>query len=216
MLWNASSKNKIISLLKNNNQGVMSIEIAIVMLAFFSVIFFTINIGTYIANKSKIERISYSLSSLFRERSLYNGDDNINQDDINALAKVGLVMLGDELANGSILMVEGLYFDNKNPNITQDNPILKEPPTQTQIVSISGNQSEDINSIAFECFNKLRTEYPLVRLSNMSIWSIRNRWPTIYRVSLCVPNRSRFSLNFINYVSKLPKKYIITDTVLAR
>lgn len=216
MRWNARSKNKIISIFKNNNQGVMSIEIAIAMLAFFSVIFFTINIGIFIANKSKIERVSYSLSSLFRERSIYDGDDNINLEDVDELAKVGLVMLGDELANGSILMVEGLYFDNKNPNISQDNPILKEPPTQTQIVSILGNQNEDINTIAFECFNKLKTDYPLVNLRDMSIWSIRNRWPTIYRVSLCVPNRSRFSINFVNYVSKLPKKYVITDTVLAR
>ena len=120
------------------------------------------------------------------------------------------------IITGLILVEIFLYFDNKNPNISQDNPILKEPSTQTQIASITGNQNEDINSIAFQCFNKLKTDYPLVNLSNMSIWSIRNRWPTIYRVSLCVPNRSRFSLNFINYVSNLPIKYVITDTVLAR
>lgn len=217
MRWKASSKNKIISIFRNNNQGVMSIEIAIVMLAFFSIIFFTINIGTYIANKSKIERIAYSLSSLFRERtSIYNGIEDINQNDLNELAQVGVVMLGDDLAKGSILMVEGLYFDNKNPKISIDNPILKEPPTQTQIVSLSSASQEDINALAFECFNKLKLDYPLINLMNMSIWSTKNRWSTIYRVSLCVPNRSRFSLNFFNYVSMLPKKYIITDTVLAR
>lgn len=216
MRWSANPKNKKISIFRANNQGVMSIEMAIVMLTFFGVIFFAINIGTYYANKSKIERVTYSLSSIFRERtSFYNGKENIDIDDVNELAKVGTVMLGEELADGSILMVEGLYFDNNNLDISVDNPILRTPPTQTQIVSLL-DQGTDINTISFECFNHLKDNYPLIDFKDMSIWSIKNRWATIYRVSLCVPNRSRFSLNFFNYVSKLPKKYIITSTVLAR
>ncbi len=209
MRWNAKLYSKIISIVKPNNKGVMSIEIAIVTLSFFIVIFFAVDIGVHITNKSKVERVAYSLASLFRERaSLYNGNDNINEEDVNTLAKVANVLLGEDLSKGASLLVEGLYFDNINPAISMDNPILKEPAIQSKLVPLSGMGGSS-------CSNQ-QPSIPLINLKDMSIWSQDNRWTTIYRISLCIPNNSKLSLHFSDYVNTRPKYYIVSDTVLAR
>lgn len=188
-----------------SGKGSITIEMAVITLLFFSVIFFAVDMGMYFLNKSKVERVNYSLMSLYRERfSVYAEREAVVQDDVDDLAKVAKTLLGPVMSTGMILRVEGLFFKDTS---TEENRIVD----KTTILT-SGAGTDSLTSIP-RCFSHLP---PLDSSKDMSAWTNRPRYLPVYRITICVPNRMLLLNGFTGYMSSLPENFIISNTALAR
>jgi len=83
-------------MLKNKSQtGVFSIEMAFVLLGMCGSLCFCFDLGYQQIRKSQLERISYSLVSVLKERALFfDKRESANSNDVRKLHTIGTKLLG--------------------------------------------------------------------------------------------------------------------------
>ncbi|PAF43629.1 tight adherence pilus pseudopilin TadF [Helicobacter sp. 11S02596-1] len=154
--------------LKNNfltaQKASVSIEASIIFGLLVILIALVGDVGGLLINRSKMDRLSYSLASILRERSLYPSPE-ISSDDVNQLEKIAKNLQKDAIARGAKLglSVQVLHFDN-----TGSSP------------RVSKESNFDVGDIP--CANPT----PLADYANLSVRVGQSEYAKILRVNACM------------------------------
>lgn len=132
------------------------------------------SISEYYSTLGKLDRISYSLSGMIRERTrLYNGDNKLTEKQVSQLK-----MLADKMLSNSglskpdvAITIETVHF-NPTQSPTAENKVID----NTKTLSFSIGSCEP--------------DKPLKELTQLSPFSNAGRWMPLYQVTLCLPASS--------------------------
>lgn len=166
--------------LVSNNNGSVIIEFSFIV--FIMIIFMKIlmSISEYYSTIGKLDRISYSLAGIVRERTLlYSNNSELTQLQVNQLKKVAEnMLLHSGLSKYSLsIKVEKIHF-----NTTQSSS------TENKIIDNTKSLSFNIGSCEPD---KLLRE-----LTQLSSFSNAGRWIPLYQVTLCLPVDTWYSQLF--------------------
>lgn len=156
-------------LLKSNNtkakqKGNFSVEFAIVGLFFGLLIVFSGDVIIKLSLKGKLDRLSYSLVNVLKERTqLYEDDYKISKSEANAMAVVAENSLKRTLSTYEAKRFGALVEELTFKGINQPNP----------------QQSFLLGEV--QC----NVKAPLSQLSNLSVITSWERQATLYRVTFC-------------------------------
>jgi tight adherence protein F len=187
------------SLFLKEEEGALSVEFAAVFFGFILIIFLVYDVYTTIALQNKLDRSTYSASTIFRQRPLFfSGEKYIEQIDqlqVNQLQNLLISMMDEEQIQ---LRVDLLTVKS---NESMPNDIVSAHKTVTTVCSSSG-----CNSAYFSKLPDLSSYH------NLTVYSKLNRWIPLYRVSACMPNSgslyTRMS-NSINNINELCTSSIV-------
>ncbi|PMN71899.1 tight adherence pilus pseudopilin TadF [Enterovibrio norvegicus] len=153
---------------RKKQMGVFTIELAMILLAFSLIIVFSMDVVVKQTVKGKLDRLSYSLVSLLRERSqLFDGDESMTHDEATKSLALIERSLSSTMNTFDIqrlgMVIEQQRFDSNN------NPI---PPVANVHIFTLGSYS-------------CEPEEPLVTKIDLSPLSQFDNKLTLYQVSLC-------------------------------
>lgn len=152
-----------------NCNGSAIIEFVFVVFIITLLIKVLLSVATYQSTVGKLDRISYSIAGVVRERSkLYGSDYRLTQmqvDELKRLAEKMLLNSGMKSSNLA-MTIETLHFLPTNPEI-------KDIDNQNT-VSVSLGSCQPIR--------------PLSKMMNLSPYAITGRWMPLYQVTLCLPD----------------------------
>lgn len=155
--------------LKYKQKGVFTIELALVSLVFTTLLIFAADITLKYAFQAKLDRLSYSLVSLVKERTALYSDPN------DAMHKNDL--LSD--AQGNELFI--ISLNSLKRTITNFNPNKYFIKIEEKIFTPQQKMSTFGYGGGNECFQKR----DLNKLDNLSIMSsLHNKLP-LFRVTIC-------------------------------
>ncbi|TEA28015.1 hypothetical protein O970_00910 [Candidatus Schmidhempelia bombi str. Bimp] len=182
-----------------NEKGALSIEFAGVFIGFILIIFLVYDVYTTIALQNKLDRSTYSASTIFRQRPLFfSGEryiEQIDQQQVDQLQN----LLNSMMDNEQIQLRVDLLTVKSNQNMP--NNIISAQKTVTTVCSSSG-----CNSAYFSNLPDLSSYH------NLIVYSKLERWIPLYRVSACMPNNgslyTRMS-NSINNINELCSSSIV-------
>lgn len=158
-----------------NCRGAAIVEFVFVVFIITLLIKVLITVATYQATVGKLDRISYSIAGIVRERErLYGGNERLSQAQYNELTELTKKMLSDSgLSNRNITMkIENLSFTNATG--------LKEPDI---------HNSPEYSSGSCEPTRSLKD------MTQLSPYSNSGRWIPLYQVTLCLlPTASWYNM----------------------
>lgn len=166
------SKNIII-----NTSGAMIIEFSLVFLIIALFIKSMISIAEHYSTIGKLDRISYSLAGVIRERSqLYHDDNILTQQQVNQLHDLAESMLlnSNIPSHDLAIRVDTIHFK------------------QPQSSDIENRVIDDIKTLSFSV-GSCEPDSPLRGLTHLSSFSNAGRWIPLYQVTLCFPAASWYS-----------------------
>lgn len=152
-------------------KGSITIEASIIFGLFVLLIMLIADVGSVLLMKERIDRVSYNLASIIRERNiLYNGAplDEKQIDDLYTIAKnftKETFSVNDNLS----IKVEMVEFDNSN--------------------KITANPSK---TLEFQRGSVICNTQDKSMLNNIAVYTPVSQWTTIYRVSVCAKPISNF------------------------
>lgn len=156
-----------------NRCGAVIIEFVFVVFIITLLIKVLITVATYQSTVGKLDRISYSIAGIVRERErLYGGNEKLSQAQYNELTELTKKMLSDSgLSNRNLTMkIESLSFKNATG--------LKEPDIHNTLGSCEPPRS-------------------LKDMTQLSPYSNSGRWVPLYQVTLCLlPTASWYNTLF--------------------
>lgn len=174
------------------NKGSIIVEAAFIF-SFLSIITVAIlEYGYWLAMKSQVERVNYSISSIIRERnSLYGKRDIFTNNDVKEIYELAKNLTYHRFDSGLCIRVEAIHF------------------TGAEKKTISSLQKLDYGS-------KLCNSLTLPAIKNKieySLYSSRNRWLPLYQVSLIIPTPKGTLNTLLKGVGILPE-YVTAHTIL--
>ncbi|OAJ95587.1 tight adherence pilus pseudopilin TadF [Vibrio bivalvicida] len=148
---------------KSSQRGVFSIEFALLGVVFSTILIFTADIIVKLSVQGKLDRLSYSLVNVIKERTQFYGKDNFDIDN---------KMVTDiyQIATGSMQRTMGSYQAN---NVGGEFELLK--------FDLNGKPSVTLISKGKGC-SLGQTISQQEGLSMVTSWGRR---ATLYRVTLC-------------------------------
>ncbi|MCL9783357.1 ATP-binding protein [Vibrio sp. S4M6] len=159
---------------KNRQSGIYAIEFALITTVICLILIFSFQAVASLSIKGQLERLSFSLVSILRERTqLYNGNYTLTQPEANALYTIAQNSLNRTLSGyddsnfGAV--IEGLTFDSSKPPVGT--------PTRFELGSYHCNVPRDIASY-----------------QNLSVVTTWGRQAPLYRVTLCYKGVNYFAL----------------------
>lgn len=85
--------------------GVFSIEMAFVLVGMCAALYFCFDLGYQQMKKSQLERVSYSLVSVLKERSLaFDKRENVDKNEMHNLQKLAAKLLSTEIEKVSVVV----------------------------------------------------------------------------------------------------------------
>ena len=130
-----------------------------------------ISVTEYQSTIGKLDRISYSLAGIIRERNrLYSDDEMLTQNNVNDLASLAnnMLLTSGISSNNFAITVETLHF-NPTESAAPGNKIIND------------TKSEEFSVGTCHPIRSLR------EMSDLSPYSNRGRWVPLYQVTLCLP-----------------------------
>lgn len=153
-----------------NTKATLSIEASIIFPFLMILIVLVSDTSIALNTKSRLDNISYNLASLIRQRDLFS-QDLLKEDEAKSINKIAKFMLKDFIKEDDYgLLVEVLYFDSSS---TKENQLVK-----------------GVKSFRFG--NKTCEVSKLQESKNLSVFTSKSRWSSLYRVSLCAKLESKF------------------------
>lgn len=178
------SKNSNVHSLCINNNGSVAVEFSFVMLFLFAFIFFMIDLVLKQALVGKLDRVSYSVAGVLRERTqLYQSRELLNQNDVQEMLELSRRMLKD--MNSSV--------DLSRMGVTVEEVHFMQPyDLRDDTMTIRYNNT-------FSAGNSAQCAPPqtLTSLRGLSPKGSYGRWVPLYQVTVCLPAANFFS-RFIN------------------
>lgn len=174
-------RNMNVQNLWTNRRAAVSVEFVLISIALFFFIFFLSDLVLRQAMIGKMDRVSYSVSGVLRERiQLFDAREQLNQEDVDAIFGLTKRMLTDMTENADLsglqIAVEELHF--------------KDP------ISL-GDTSKDIDMYKrwTSGSGKGNCEAPqaLDQLTQLTPKGSYGRWVPLYQVTVCLPTISWFT-----------------------
>ncbi|MGH1476000.1 tight adherence pilus pseudopilin TadF [Yersinia proxima] len=172
---------------KINRQNVISdthgaVIIEFIYITFIIIILIKILIFTseHYSTIGKLDRISYSLSGMIRERTrLYGGDSKLTEEQVSQLRVLANKMLSNSgLSESNVaITVETIHFN----------------PTQSS--EVEHKVINDTKSLSFS-IGSCEPDKPLKALTQLSPFSNAGRWIPLYQVTLCLPASTWYNALF--------------------
>jgi tight adherence protein F len=154
-----------------NNSGSAIIEFSLVIFIIMLLIKLFISVTEYQSTIGKLDRISYSLAGIIRERNrLYSDDEMLTQNNVNDLASLAnnMLLTSGISSNNFAITVETLHF-NPTESAAPGNKIIND------------TKSEEFSVGTCHPIRSLR------EMADLSPYSNRGRWVPLYQVTLCLP-----------------------------
>lgn len=154
-----------------NNSGSAIIEFSLVTFIIMLLIKLFISVTEYQSTIGKLDRISYSLAGIIRERNrLYSDDEMPTQNNVNDLASLAnnMLLTSGISSNNFAITVETLHF-NPTESAAPGNKIIND------------TKSEEFSVGTCHPIRSLR------EMADLSPYSNRGRWVPLYQVTLCLP-----------------------------
>lgn len=171
-------------------KGALSIEFAAVFFGFILIIFLVYDVYTTIALQNKLDRSTYSASTIFRQRPLFfKGNkyiEEINKQQVDDLQH----LLSSMMADKAIQLRVDLLTVKSNQSMPND--ITSAHKTVTTVCSTTG-----CNSAYFSKLPDLSTYH------NLTVYSKLNRWIPLYRISACMSNSDSLYTGLASIVSNI-------------
>lgn len=166
--------------LLSNTHGAVIVEFSFIIFVIIIFIKTLLSVSEYYSTIGKLDRISYSLAGIVRERTLlYKSDNELTQLQVDQLKKLAENMLSNSgLAEDNLaIKIETVHFN----------------PTQSSAV---GNKI--INNAKSLSFNigSCGPDKPLRELIQLSSFSNTGRWIPLYQVTLCLPANTWYNTLF--------------------
>ncbi|MGP2541587.1 tight adherence pilus pseudopilin TadF [Yersinia sp. 2541 StPb PI] len=155
----------------SNNNGSAIIEFSFVIFIIMLLIKLLISVTEYQSTVGKLDRISYSLAGIIRERNrLYSDDEILTQNNVNDLTTLASNMLltSGISSDNFAITVETLHF-NPAESAAPGNKIIND------------TKSEEFSVGICQPIMSLR------EMDDLSPYSNRGRWVPLYQVTLCLP-----------------------------
>lgn len=170
-----------------NRCGAVIVEFVFVVFIITLLIKVLITVATHQSTVGKLDRISYSIAGIVRERGrLYGGSEKLSQAQYNELTALTKKMLSDSgLSNRNVTMkIESLSFTNATG--------LKEPDTHNSPEYYSGS---------------CKPTRSLKDMTQLSPYSNSGQWVPLYQVTLCLlPTASWYNTLFNQGGTPIPIK----------
>lgn len=157
--------------LLSDTQGAVIVEFSFIVLTMIIFIKGLISISEYYSTIGKLDRISYSLAGIIRERTrLYDGDNKLTEEQVNQLRILANKMLSNsELSEPNVaITIETVHYN----------------PTQSPVVE--NKVIDNTKSLSFS-IGSCEPDKPLKALTHLSSFSNVGRWIPLYQVTLCLP-----------------------------
>ncbi|MGH1500337.1 tight adherence pilus pseudopilin TadF [Yersinia proxima] len=164
----------------SNTHGAVIIEfiyITFIIIILIKILIFT---SEHYSTVGKLDRISYSLSGMIRERTrLYGGDNKLTEEQVSQLRVLANKMLSNSgLSESNVaITVETIHFN----------------PTQSS--EVEHKVINDTKSLSFS-FGSCEPDKPLKALTQLSPFSNAGRWIPLYQVTLCLPASTWYNALF--------------------
>ena len=157
--------------LLSNTQGAAIVEFSFIVFIIIIFIKALTSISEYYSIVGKLDRISYSLAGIIRERArLYSDDDQLTKEQVSQLRLLANNMLSNSgLSQPSLaIKIETVHF-----NPTQS------PAAENKVI-------DGTKSLSFS-IGTCEPDKPLKELTQLSSFSNARRWIPLYQVTLCLP-----------------------------
>lgn len=164
----------------SNTHGAVIIEfiyITFIIIILIKILIFT---SEHYSTIGKLDRISYSLSGMIRERTrLYGGDSKLTEEQVSQLRVLAHKMLSNSgLSESNVaITVETIHFN----------------PTQSS--EVEHKVINDTKSLSFS-IGSCEPDKPLKALTQLSPFSNAGRWIPLYQVTLCLPASTWYNALF--------------------
>ncbi|CNL31358.1 tight adherence pilus pseudopilin TadF [Yersinia proxima] len=164
----------------SNTHGAVIIEfiyITFIIIILIKILIFT---SEHYSTIGKLDRISYSLSGMIRERTrLYGGDSKLTEEQVSQLRVLANKMLSNSgLSESNVaITVETIHFN----------------PTQSS--EVEHKVINDTKSLSFS-IGSCEPDKPLKALTQLSPFSNAGRWIPLYQVTLCLPASTWYNALF--------------------
>ncbi|MGN2611050.1 tight adherence pilus pseudopilin TadF [Aliivibrio fischeri] len=157
--------------LKSKQRGIFSIEFAIVGICFSLLLAFSGDVIIKLSIKGKLDRLSYSLVNVLKERTqLYGMDYQLTSEEVDSLNKIAKNSLSRTFGNFDVnkygMLVEELSFSE----VDVPNPVISEH---------RGAETCHVNK-------------SIGQLKELTVLSVRGRTMPLYRVALCYESDNWF------------------------
>lgn len=164
----------------SDTQGAVIVEFSFIVLTMIIFIKGLISISEYYSTIGKLDRISYSLAGIIRERTRLYKNNELTQLQVNQLKKIADNMLSDSgLSEANLaIKIETVHFNATQSSVAEDKVI-----DNTKSVSFSIGSCEP--------------DKPLKALTQLSSFSNVGRWIPLYQVTLCLPADTWYNMLFI-------------------
>lgn len=156
-----------------NTQGAIIIEFVFVIFIITLLIKILISIANHYSNVGKLDRISYSLAGIVRERALlYDNDNILTQEQVDQIKRLADNMLSNSVnyVNNQTfaIKIETLHFNQTESSLDEDKSI------------------DETRSLSFNSGGACEPNRPLNELAQLSPFSNAGRWIPLYQVTLCL------------------------------
>lgn len=163
-----------------DRRGSVAVEFAMMMLLLLAFIFFLTDLVVRQATIGRLDRVSYSVAGALRERiQLYDAREELNQRDVDQIARLAVRMLTDMHEEASLsnlgLVVEELHFEDT----TSVGSTNKDISLYRRWQSGAGGTCS-----APQTLNKLTQLTPR---------GSYGRWVPLYQVTVCLPTTSWYT-----------------------
>ncbi|SUT92454.1 tight adherence pilus pseudopilin TadF [Actinobacillus lignieresii] len=167
---------KKIKQLLNNNQGSVTVEFIFIFFLFSVLLIFLVDVAILQSTTGKLQRTSYSLLNVVKERNISNGGkEEVTQEDVNKLKKLAVKLMGETDENLIDVTVQYYGFEAIKPQELGGSSTRPEKKTKSLSKELStGGQCKAAYS------TNITDAAPLTENFKGS-----NRYAAIYYVTVC-------------------------------
>lgn len=165
---NAVSLRSVQEITVNKERGIFTIELAMILVFASGLFVMQVNSSISIANKGKLQRVSYSLATILSERKqLFNDEGDMCKNESNCTNAINMML---DIAKSSLSRMSGTFDSNKLGIQVEE---LTKVNNKVTYVKKTKGQIKDCNIVDISGSGHL-----LPKTSN-------DRYLPLYQVSLC-------------------------------
>ncbi|WP_173635489.1 tight adherence pilus pseudopilin TadF [Paramixta manurensis] len=164
-----------------DRRGSVAVEFSIISVVLVIFMFFLADLVLRQATVGKLDRLSYSIAGVLRERiQLYDSREELNSDDVTKIYHLAQRMVRDMNPTADVdalkIRVQSLFFAPR-VDLTDNQKHLI--PQKEWLFHIQGN----------ECY----PPKPIEQLKELAPRGSYGRWVPLYQVTLCLPTESWYT-----------------------
>ncbi|AIZ79028.1 tight adherence pilus pseudopilin TadF [Actinobacillus equuli] len=162
-----------------NPRGSVTVEFIFIFFLFSVLLIFLIDVTILQATTGKVQRTSYSLLNIVKERSaVHNGKEDLTQDEVNKLKALAISLMGEDKSSNDVAVTIELHkFEEIKPQGTVSTISATRP---TKKVSVTKILSDNANVCQAAGKADVTHAAPLTQNFRNSV-----RYASVYSVTVC-------------------------------